>query len=544
MGLLDAYFSGQPLSSDPDKASAADGALWSLAAGLIGGRGAAGPIIGNAVQGAMGTYQGLLGDALKRQYVQSQIAENASQAEMRKAQMAQAQWQQTMQEDLLRSLGIGPSPGGGAAPLAAPAAPQVGGGVPGALPPQAGADRFLGVPNAAAGADIAFNKGQGLGGMIAKGAEPNISWQSGVAIDNKTGRRAKGFPIIPQVERNGMGYALVPDDETNTFSVVAPAGATETFGRYKDIENRSQAGMETQEITLPNGRTVRMTKAQIADLTNRAGGDTPAAGQNAPGSTIAPSVASAPQQPMPPQLEQMYRAAVQEMSSPDGNTKLRAISTVQNIETAAKRMGYSLPADAIPTPQVPRGQQTPRGPAMPGVEVQSPAAAEGAKTTAKGQAEHYVALQQQFSQRAMTIPSQLTRLDRIERLLQDVDGGKLAPVGKELASAAASLGFKIDPSLANKEAAEALTIEMAAEMRVPGTGVDTDKDMQQRLARVPDLSKTAAGRSEVTRSMRGVLQRQMYESQLAQKYIEKYGRLDNDFERQLGQWRAANPIRF
>jgi len=541
-GIMD-YLQGAPLSTDPDKASAADGALWSLAAGLIGGRGAAGPIIGNAVQGAMGTYQGLLGDALKRQYVQSQIAENASQAEARKQQIAQAQRQADMQTQFLRMLGVPDGPGG-AAGGPQPLGPAVGAPNPQPLGPAAGGGpRFPGVPNEAAAADVVFNKGQGLGGLIAKGAEPKISWQSGVPIDERTGRVAEGFSPVPQVERNGMGYQLVPDGRGG-FSVVAPPGAAETFGKYKDIENRSQAGMETQEITLPDGRTVRMTKAQIADLARRGGGMPPGAGQNAPGSKSVPSVASAPMQPMPPELDAQFRAAMLDAGSTDPNTRLKGISAANNIAARARSMGYSLPGDTAPPPQVPRDQQTPRGPAMPGVEVQSPAAAAGAKTLAEGQAGRIVEREKSIANTGVAAANSLAQLSRAEQLFAGLDGGQLTPLAASVASMAASLGVKIDPKWSAAEAASALAEKMANQMKPSDSGAVSDADLASFQRQVPTLSKTPEGRRRIFATMRAFAEREARVAQMARDYRGLKGSLDDEFDTRLQQWMQRNPLQF
>lgn len=539
MGLLDAYFSGQPLSSDPDKASAADGALWSLAAGLIGGRGAAGPIIGNAVQGAMGTYQGLLGDALKRQYVQSQIAENASQAEMRKAQMAQAQRQQTMQEDFLRSLGIGPSPGGGAAPLAAPAAPQAGGGAPGPMPPQAGADRFLGVPNAAAGADIAFNKGQGLGGMIAKGAEPKLEVHGGEVRDM---RNMQPGTLIDQIDRQGRVIRGVRNPDGSVSYQPAP-GSLDTYGQFEDRNARASASFKVQPVTGPDGKTRLMTEAQIADKAQR-GDDPSAAGQNASGSTIAPSVASAPQQPMPAALEAEFRAAMQAASSTDPNTKLKGLSAAHNIAAKARQMGYSLPGDTGAPPQVPDSQMSPRGPAMPGVEVQSPAAAARAETLAKGQAARIVDREKSIAEGGAAAANNMAQINRAEQLFAGLDGGRLTPLAGEVASMAASLGFKIDPKWDAAQAASALAEKMANQMKPAGSGAVSDADLASFQRQVPTLSKTPEGRRQIFATMRAFAEREARVAQMARDYRSLKGSLDDEFDTRLSEWMARNPLRF
>jgi hypothetical protein len=140
-------------------------------------------------------------------------------------------------------------------------------------------------------------------------------------------------------------------------------------------------------------------------------------------------------------------------------------------------------------------------------------------------------------------PSQIAKLDRMEQLLAGVEGGKLSPLGLELASAAKSFGLNIDPKLGNKEAAQALAIEMATSMRQPGTGAFTDKDFDNFMAAVPGLSKTAEGRAQITATLRAKAKRDMQAAQMAREYAKQNnGVIDDAFFDQLGQFVADNPV--
>lgn len=140
-------------------------------------------------------------------------------------------------------------------------------------------------------------------------------------------------------------------------------------------------------------------------------------------------------------------------------------------------------------------------------------------------------------------PAQLAKLDRMESLLQGVEGGKLAPFGTDIASAARSFGLNIDPRLGNKEAAQALAIEMATSMRQPGTGAFTDKDFDNFMAAVPGLSKTPEGRAQITATLRAKAKRDMQAAELARSYAKRNnGVIDDAFFDQLGQFVADNPV--
>ena len=131
----------------------------------------------------------------------------------------------------------------------------------------------------------------------------------------------------------------------------------------------------------------------------------------------------------------------------------------------------------------------------------------------------------------------------MEQLLTGVDGGKLSPVGLEVASALNSIGIKVDPRLGNKEASEALARELAGGLRQPGTGPMTDKDFENFLTQVPSLSKTADGRKQIMKTMRSALTRDMQIAKMAREYQRRSGGvLDDGFMDEAAQYIAENPV--
>jgi hypothetical protein len=143
---------------------------------------------------------------------------------------------------------------------------------------------------------------------------------------------------------------------------------------------------------------------------------------------------------------------------------------------------------------------------------------------------------------AFMAPAQIRKLERMEQLLDGVDGGKLAPTGLDIASAANSIGIKLDPKLGNKEAAQALAREIAGGFRQPGSGPMTDKDFENFLLQVPDLSKTAEGRKQITSTMKAAAARDIAIAKLARDYEKKNGKLDNGFLDEAAQYIAENPV--
>lgn len=152
-------------------------------------------------------------------------------------------------------------------------------------------------------------------------------------------------------------------------------------------------------------------------------------------------------------------------------------------------------------------------------------------------------LRAEINRSGFVAPAQIAKLDRMEQLLQGVEGGKLAPMGADIASAAKSFGLNIDPKLGNKEAAQALAIEMATSMRQPGTGAFTDKDFDNFMAAVPGLSKTAEGRAQITATLRAKAKRDIQAAQMAREYAKRNnGVIDDAFFDQLGRFVADNPV--
>jgi len=144
---------------------------------------------------------------------------------------------------------------------------------------------------------------------------------------------------------------------------------------------------------------------------------------------------------------------------------------------------------------------------------------------------------------AFNAPGQIAKLNRLEELLQGVEGGKLAPLGTEVSGLARSLGFNIDPKLGNKQAAEALAVEMALSMKPVGSGAMSDRDFENFMQTVPSLSKTAEGRKQITQTLKAKAKRDMEIGKMARSYAAKNnGVIDDGFLDQAAGYSAQNPI--
>jgi len=149
----------------------------------------------------------------------------------------------------------------------------------------------------------------------------------------------------------------------------------------------------------------------------------------------------------------------------------------------------------------------------------------------------------EIQKQGFTAKSKLNSLSRMETLLKDVDGGRLAKPGMAIASAANSFGIKIDPKLGDKEAAQSLAIEMALSMREPGTGPMTDKDFDNFLLTVPDISKTAEGRAAITATLKAKAKRDIEIAKMARDFAEKNNGVINDkFLDMAMEYIIENPV--
>jgi hypothetical protein len=148
-----------------------------------------------------------------------------------------------------------------------------------------------------------------------------------------------------------------------------------------------------------------------------------------------------------------------------------------------------------------------------------------------------------ITQAGIDAPKRIAQIDRMDELLKGIDGGRFAPAGAEVASAANSLGIKLDPKLGNKQAAEALAIEMALKMRQPGSGPMTDKDFDNFLKTVPSLAKTSEGRAQISQTMRAALQRDVEAAKFSREYAKKNGGvIDDNYFEALADFYNKNPV--
>ena len=143
--------------------------------------------------------------------------------------------------------------------------------------------------------------------------------------------------------------------------------------------------------------------------------------------------------------------------------------------------------------------------------------------------------------------SSMNRLDRLGQLLEGVDTGKFAPLGVEVSKAAQSFGLNIDPKLANKEAAVALSSEIALQLRNPSGGAGmpgamSDADRNFLNGMVPGIEKTPEGRKTILETAKKMAQRDVQVARMAREYRQKRGTINEGFYEELAKFSEANPL--
>lgn len=159
-----------------------------------------------------------------------------------------------------------------------------------------------------------------------------------------------------------------------------------------------------------------------------------------------------------------------------------------------------------------------------------------------------------FQDAGAAAPGAIARLQAMDNLLKGYEGGHFAPELYDLSSGLNSLGIKIDPRLANKDAAQVLQRTMASEaMKNPDTGANmfprvTNFEYENALKQVPGLMQSAAGR-EIVVQMKTAEQNRIQDiAARARQWGQRFGRIDapdasgKTFQDYLDAWSAKHPL--
>jgi hypothetical protein len=141
----------------------------------------------------------------------------------------------------------------------------------------------------------------------------------------------------------------------------------------------------------------------------------------------------------------------------------------------------------------------------------------------------------------------IARYDRLGQLLNGVQTGKLTPATTQISALADSLGVSIDPNLPAKQAAEALSNEVALQLRNPSGGAGmpgalSDKDREFLVSMTPGLGKTPEGNKTIIETAKKLAKREMEVAKIARDYRIKNGRVDEGFYQELANFSNANTL--
>jgi hypothetical protein len=143
--------------------------------------------------------------------------------------------------------------------------------------------------------------------------------------------------------------------------------------------------------------------------------------------------------------------------------------------------------------------------------------------------------------------TEIGRLDRLDRLLEQTYTGSGAEWTLAAKKAAQFLGFEMGDDIGQAEAGQALASEMALELRNPSGGAGmpgamSDKDREFLQSMVPGLAQTSSGRKLMVETRKKLRQRDIEVARMARAYERKNGVLDSGFEDELAKFSAENPL--
>lgn len=447
--------------------------------------------------------------------------------------------------------------------MGAPTAPDQAGGMPSQAPGMQSAP--MAQPSNAGGSfDAELRSAQALSYLdpakgraqleVLKLKYPDLGEHQGILFNKRTGQAVTSMPF-GTATGSVIQYQPQPG---GGFGVSSPAGANDVLRQQARIKAEEEARFKPYE-TKPTGPNDYPRVRPLLDVMQPQ--------PSAPAPAIAQPPAPAPlltdpqtQKPLIPGIVPQQQNAptlqaiprqVQAARDTDRLTILRQEQARQQqlgrvdpaliaeLSQAERQAGIAPRQPMSAAPTVPANAIGP----SPKVEADIAANREFQIGDAKARQEQYAILQRN----AFSNQSKIAKLERIGALLNDYSGGKLAQSGYELARLGTSLGITIDPKLPNKEAANALSNEVALELRSTGDGAGmpgamSDADREFLKSMTPQLAQTADGRKQIIESRVSVMKREQLVADMARRYRLKHGSIDEAFYMQLQQWADRNPV--
>ena len=166
----------------------------------------------------------------------------------------------------------------------------------------------------------------------------------------------------------------------------------------------------------------------------------------------------------------------------------------------------------------------------------------------KKKAESFAQMAEQMRASWVNSTRMNSMLDQLETLYKDpnVTQGALAENITGLKGIAASLNIDI-AGKGSEDAIRSITNKFALELRNPSGGAGmpgamSDSDRNFLASIPPSLSNTPTGRALISQGMRSINNRDKQIANMAQRYEEKNGRLDNGFVKEMREWSEKTPM--
>lgn len=473
--------------------------------------------LGGALQNFQAQQTASEDRAMKKQLLQSQIGENTSQAEYRKQQAAAEAKKQAAQALWLQ---------------------RFQGAAPGSTPPGLLGSASGGVVQNMTADDVAAARLSGLPDMtqLWQATRPDmVEVAPGMWADKKT--------IQPGV--NQQAIAARTNDRIQQSDI-------NMRGDFIDVEDSTGRKWKVPKSSLvgsppPAAANIARPQTSVFAPPGAPPVDQSAYSQTAPGGT---------RDILTSELSKTKAKLQAAMQSGDIATAQRAQGDIDGLQRELGRLpGGARPSPVMPAPAMqgaalpamPPSSGMPAGAIPSGMSAAEANKAAADKTYAEGVAKDQVEQRKSIMAAGFNAPTNIAKLKNIDKLLGDFDGGKLSQSALDFASAANSLGIKIDKNLPNKEAASALSNEIALSLRNPSGGAGmpgamSDADRNFLAGMTPNMGQSAQGRKQLIAAKIAVEQRSQQVADAARKYEQKYGKLDNGFYSQLSAWAAATPM--
>lgn len=207
---------------------------------------------------------------LRNKLLESQIAENASQDAVRRAQLERQQRQDSYYLGSGSGSPAAPAAGAVAAGGAAPepgAVLKAAAGAPADAPPPAQGkfaewSKQYNIPVDALVADYFSNGGKGIADMLFKAGRPDMQVQNGYVYDKN--RVQPGFLPSLNTSQDGKSTLTLVDPATGLPRVMPTPGAVESFGAFQEAGNRSAANYQPERVIDPaTGQTVVVPRSEV-----------------------------------------------------------------------------------------------------------------------------------------------------------------------------------------------------------------------------------------------------------------------------------------